>query len=243
MLGIGERHELPTVLLIDDDHISREVIATVLTLHGYTVHTVSDGAASLAMLDAGQCAPQLILMDAQMTGLSGTQLIQELRHRCRASIYAISGSDIPGDLKAAADGFLLKPFGPEALQALVAKNSLPPKVQEPVLPVIQLETLAQFRQIMPEPMVREIYTAVAADLLKRSAALEAAIARSDAAEVRRIGHAIKGGCSMAGAAQVAQLGARIEAESDQLDNSASLLRELASASLDLQRMLEEEFPV
>ena len=40
--------------------------------------------------------------------------------------------------------------------------------------------------------------------------LEAAIAKGDDAEVRRIGHAIKGGCGMAGAIQAARLGALFE---------------------------------
>jgi HPt (histidine-containing phosphotransfer) domain-containing protein len=47
---------------------------------------------------------------------------------------------------------------------------------------------------------------VVADLGKRAQSLEAAIARGDAAEVRRIGHAIKGGCGMAGALQAARIG-------------------------------------
>ena len=33
--------------------VSREVIATVLTLSGYTVHTAADGEESLEMLEAG----------------------------------------------------------------------------------------------------------------------------------------------------------------------------------------------
>ena len=65
-------------------------------------------------------------------------------------------------------------------------------------PVVNAETLAQFRQLMPEAAVRQVYATVAADLKTRSAALETAIAKGDAAEVRRIGHAIKGGCGMAG---------------------------------------------
>ena len=41
MLEIVTRHDLPTLLLIDDDMVSREVMATVLTMSGYTVHTLS----------------------------------------------------------------------------------------------------------------------------------------------------------------------------------------------------------
>ena len=33
------KSDLPVVLLIDDDLVSREVTATVLTMTGYTVHT------------------------------------------------------------------------------------------------------------------------------------------------------------------------------------------------------------
>jgi CheY-like chemotaxis protein len=39
------QNALPLVLLIDDDLVSREVTATVLTMNGYTVHTAEDGAA------------------------------------------------------------------------------------------------------------------------------------------------------------------------------------------------------
>ena len=63
---------------------------------------------------------------------------------------------------------------------------------------------------MPESTVREMYTAVLTDLEKRVSVLETAIAAGDAAEVRRIGHTIKGGCGMAGAMQVARLGALLE---------------------------------
>ncbi|MEI9968146.1 MAG: hypothetical protein WDM87_05785 [Terracidiphilus sp.] len=37
-----ERH-LPVVLLIDDDLVSREVAATVLTMAGFVVHTAVSG--------------------------------------------------------------------------------------------------------------------------------------------------------------------------------------------------------
>jgi len=73
MLDFGGQRDLPTVLLIDDDPISREVAATVLTMSGYTVHTADSGAASLESLAAGTCVPGVILMDAQMPGLGRGQ--------------------------------------------------------------------------------------------------------------------------------------------------------------------------
>jgi len=154
MLDFGSRQNLPTVLLIDDDMVSREVMATVLTLNGYTVHTAEDGDASVALLAAGECRPDVILMDAQMPGLSGTELIAQLRSYTKATIYAISGSHAPESLVSASDGFLLKPFGVEALNRLLeshAEQVLPSSHSSVVadLPVVNEETLAQLRGLMP----------------------------------------------------------------------------------------------
>lgn len=244
MLGIGADRNFPTVLLIDDDMISREVIATLLTLSGYTLHTAVDGAESLKLLATPECNPQVILVDVQMEGLSGLELIEELRSRSKASIYAISGSTPSGEMRAVTDGFLLKPFGPDALQKVLNEHSL--KVAKadvnPSEPVVNSEILAQFRQLMPEASVRQVYATVAADLRKRSAALETAIANGDAEEVRRIGHAIKGGCGMAGVQQASRLGALLESESDQLNNSAGAPRSLQATAERLERMLDVEFP-
>ena len=241
--------ELPVVLLIDDDLVSREVTATLLTMSGYSVHTAENGAAALEMLSAAKFQPEVILMDAQMPGLSGAQLIAELRARSKARIYTISGSNPPPEVSAAADGFLLKPFDAKALQKLFdgQKSEAVLSLLDPNQPVVSAEILAQLRKLMPEPAVRQIYAAIVADLNRRIEALATAIAKGDAAEVRRIGHAIKGGCGMAGALQAAHLGALLEStpldpQDNQLDNSAILLRDLRAAARALERMLEAELP-
>ncbi|HMG87256.1 MAG TPA: response regulator [Terracidiphilus sp.] len=245
MLGIGEKHELATILLIDDDLVSREVIATVLTLHGHMVHSAEDGNQALDMLKTGSVIPGVVLLDTQLPGLSGLELITKLRELGQDEIILISGSTPSDELIAAADGFLLKPFGPEDLQKLLSQHN--PKIDQPQdidseELVINPTTLAQFRQLMTESTVREIYAAVVSDLHKRLAALEKAITEGNREEVRRIGHAIKGGCGMAGAMQAARLGAFFESSSDQLDNCAHALQELYSATQRLERMLEKEFP-
>lgn len=252
MLDLGVRQDQFAVLLIDDDLVSREVTATVLTMNGYTVHTADTGTASLEMLTAGTVTPDLVLMDAQMPGLSGTALIAELRSRCRARIIVLSGSDPSIEIRAAADGFLLKPLEVEALHDLLAHRQSSSSSQaafavSPEAPAISPVTLMQLRQLMPESGVREIYQAIVTDLARRADELAAAIAKGDYAEVRRIGHAIKGGCAMAGALQAARLGALFEACRDdsvgnQSDNSARLLNDLRTATQALQRMLDAGLP-
>ena len=243
MLGIGASRDLPTVLIIDDDMVSREVMATVLTMTGYTIHTAAQGEEAIALLDTETCSPEVILMDAQMPGLNGASLVRELRVRSKASIYAMSGSDVSEDLKRAVDGHLSKPFGPQALQQLMEQHHAPSRVeQEDDVPVIKAETLYQLRRMMPPAAVREIYAAVVEDLDKRATALRRAMASGETQEIRRLGHAIKGGASMAGAMQVSQVGAKLESGGDQLDNVPALLDELKVAEGNLRRMLEAEFP-
>jgi CheY-like chemotaxis protein len=259
--------ELPTLLLIDDDMVSREVMATILTMSGYAVHTAATGAASVQMLTAGDCVPGLILMDAQMPDLSGAALVKELRARSKARLIAISASTPPYDVIAAADGFLLKPFTVDALHRLLeGQESLTAPESDasgdsskhgwnfsfdPAEPVVDPETLRKLREMMPESAVRQIYVAIIEDLRKRLAALEVAIPKGDADEVRRIGHSIKGGCGMAGALQAAHLGKLLESGAlelpdpapgrNQLDNSSSVLNDLRATTRNLERMLEAEF--
>jgi len=244
MLGIGKENDLPTIFLIDDDIVSREVIATVLTLHGHAVHTADNGKAALEMLASGAVSPEVVLVDAQLPGLSGIALLEQLRQLGSATIFLISGSRPADELVAAADGFLMKPFGPEDLQRLLAKSTSksPVRIEDADEPVVNRETLAQFRQIMNPATIREIYVTLVTDLKKRLIALENAIATGNKDEVRRLGHAIKGGCGMAGARQIARLGEFLESKSDQLDNCANALQELYAATGKLERMLEKEFP-
>jgi len=261
MLDFITRQDMPVVLLIDDDMVSREVMATVLTLSGYSVHTAADGDLAVATLASGSCTPDVILMDAQMPGLSGVELIVQLRERSSGKVYVISASTAPDSVTAKADGFLLKPFSPETLAELMGRQAAgehpaPPPGLDPAETVVNRVTLAQLREMMPEAAVKQIYEAIIADLNRRVLGLEAAIARRDWAEARRLGHAIKGGALMAGAVQVARLGELVEFGAlepqkthertkvttpiNQSDNSSVILADLRAAGFNLQRMLDAE---
>jgi CheY-like chemotaxis protein/HPt (histidine-containing phosphotransfer) domain-containing protein len=249
--GIASNRRLPSVLIIDDDMVSREVMATILTMSGYLVQTASGGDESLAVLHAETFHPDVILMDTQMPGLSGTELIGQLRAHTTATIYAISGSHAPDSVIRGVDGFLMKPIGPEALQrvleshATLPRSATPPPgphtVPDTLPPVVDPRVLAQLREMMKESAVREIYAAVVADLNKRRAPLEEALNICDLATVRRIGHSIKGGCSMAGALEAARIGELIEFGVDDLEYIRSLLPLLETATRNLERMLDAEF--
>ena len=253
MFGLTLRSDQVAVLLIDDDLVSREVTATLLTLNGYTVYTAESGAAALELLSTASPAPEIVLMDAQMPGLSGTELIKQMRAQSKARILAISASALPSEVIDATDGFLIKPFDVESMRKVLDRRisqeaaSTAVSMLEPDAPVINIEVLTQLRALMPEPAVRQIYRAIISDLDQRARTLESALARGDMAEASRIGHAIKGGCAMAGASQAARLGALIEkgaltGSGNQLDNGAVLIGDLRAAARALESMLDPELP-
>jgi CheY-like chemotaxis protein len=247
MFDFITQHELPTVLLIDDDMVSREVMATILTMSGYSVHTADGGEQAIQLLAAKAFEPTVILMDVQMPGLSGIALVEQLRASSGARLYVISASNPSDQVRNSADGFLLKPFQPEALTKLIDDHhtlNRPAAVRGLDLTeiIINPETLAQLREMMPEVAVRQIYEAIIADVNKRTLLLEAAITNADWTETRRIGHAIKGGGSMAGALQIARLGELVESGGlvNQSDNKPDIIHDLRAAAANLERMLNAE---
>lgn len=242
MLGIGGERNLPTVLLIDEDMISREVVATLLTMNGYTLHTAADGPAAFQMLESGACRPQVVLVDLSAERHEHAEWVRGLRRRCAAALFAIGQSEPGQELRAAVDGFLKKPLTLDALETLLGgKQSYPLAARIAAEPVIQADTLAQFRQLMPEPTVREIYLAVSADLHKRIPELRAAILQKDSEQIRRIGHAIKGGCGMAGALQAARVGALLEEQGEDLEKASILTGELQGALGRMEDALDVAF--
>jgi CheY-like chemotaxis protein len=248
----------PKLLLVDDDAISREVLSMLFEMHGYPVACAEDGTEAIASVASE--LPEVILMDTQMPGISGLDLIRELRIRTRSKILAISGSEVSAAIREAADGFLLKPIKPEDLDALLAADSETPSEATPATPaipetagapVIDPQVLGKLRKMMPAGAVREIYEAVAADLATRLKHLAAAMEAGNAAEVARIAHTTKGGCSMVGLTEATEAAARLE--SDSLDpgglKSSNLsgtwskeLAQLHSALSALERILSGEFP-
>lgn len=255
MLGIGAQRDLHSVLLIDDDLVSREVLATVLTMGGFSVQTADSGEAALEVLSRGEADIEVILMDARMPTLSGTRLIAELRARSVAVLIAISASNPPDDVREAADGFLKKPFGSQELERFLDRAAPPAKPsRQPtggVEPALSSEKLALLRGMMPEEAVRRVVDTVVSDLGDRIQRLELAFVARDGGEVRRIGHAIKGGCAMAGAEEAAGVGSRIEiygvllesgGGDNHADNGLRLLAQLRDAKARLESMLKTGFP-
>lgn len=111
-----------TILVIEDDRSLREGLALNLGLHGYRVVTARDGDEGLSK--ALDTRPDLLVLDVMLPGLSGLEVLAELRERGRdvpvliLSARGGTGHKVEG-LRLGADDYLGKPFELSELLARV----------------------------------------------------------------------------------------------------------------------------
>jgi CheY-like chemotaxis protein len=83
----ADANALPTtglVLLVDDEELVRSTTAAMLFELGYQVVQAAAGEDALEMLKGGLC-PAFVVSDHLMPGMTGTDLIREVRRRCPSS--------------------------------------------------------------------------------------------------------------------------------------------------------------
>jgi two-component system nitrate/nitrite response regulator NarL len=113
-----------TVLIVDDHPLFRRGVAQLLAMDPeiQVVGEAADQAGALAM--ARQHEPDLILLDLNLKGESGIDILSALKDEDAARrVVMLTVSDAPDDLmhaiRAGADGYLLKDMEPEDLLARV----------------------------------------------------------------------------------------------------------------------------
>ena len=110
-----------TILIVDDEGEIVRLIAEVLADEGYTVRTAQDGPS--AMREVVADPPALLLLDYWMPGMTGADVLQELRTSGFEQLpVVLMSAGTRGDLaqRSGATAFLSKPFDINALVACVA---------------------------------------------------------------------------------------------------------------------------
>ena len=115
----------PLVLIVDDDEFVRRVERAVLLRAGYRVEEAPSGAHALTLIKAG-LAPDLVLLDLVMPGLSGEEFVERIRTlRWSQKVLFVTGyaerfKRLPASIKREELVFLDKPFRSAALLDAVA---------------------------------------------------------------------------------------------------------------------------
>lgn len=109
------------ILVIDDDHELRGIVAFALRNAGYLACEAADGARGLELLRAEQ--PRLVVLDLNLGKEDGLELLPRLRAESRAPVLILSvrsgEEDLVRGLDLGADDYLTKPFSPRTLLARV----------------------------------------------------------------------------------------------------------------------------
>jgi two-component system cell cycle response regulator DivK len=121
------------ILVVEDDEKSRRLLVDVLGYHGYDVCAAESGEQGLR--DARDRAPDAALLDIQLPGISGFDVLAELRSwsdRTRLPVVAVTASVMDHDrrkiLAAGFDAYVSKPVNIRellhTLGALLAEEPL-----------------------------------------------------------------------------------------------------------------------
>ena len=109
-----------SVLIVDDDQAVLSMLYKVIQSNGLLADTASTGEECLKMV--GEKNYDLLLLDINLAGLDGFQVVQQLRNRgFKIPIILVSGRKEDYDtlygLDIGADDYITKPFNPVTLAA------------------------------------------------------------------------------------------------------------------------------
>jgi DNA-binding response OmpR family regulator len=110
-----------TVLVVEDSPAVRELVSTLLERAGYRVLGEADGEAALARFSSSR--PDVVLLDVNLPGMSGWQVLTRLRERSGVPIAMLTGlADDTSKVRAlnnGADDYLVKSASSAELVARV----------------------------------------------------------------------------------------------------------------------------
>src|SRR5256885_3394621 len=114
------------ILVVDDDAVSRKILAQLLASAGYECRECDDGTEALELMRAQQ--PSLLLLDFELPGLNGAELLKRLRSDADPAVAQIPTIMLTGHgseesevrcLQAGADDFVTKPVNAAVLRARI----------------------------------------------------------------------------------------------------------------------------
>ena len=114
------------ILIVEDDEKSRRLLTDVLAFHGYDVAATENG--EEALRNALTRKPDLALLDIQLPGISGFEVLMSLRKaqrgEARYPVVAVTASVMEQDrrkiLAAGFDAFVSKPVNIRELLDLLS---------------------------------------------------------------------------------------------------------------------------
>jgi DNA-binding response OmpR family regulator len=112
---------IPTVLVVDDEPIVRDVVVKYLEREGYRTLAAGDGDSARELIEREP--PSLVVLDLMLPGMDGLALCRWIRGRSDLPIIMLTAlgeeSDRIVGLELGADDYVTKPFSPRELAVRV----------------------------------------------------------------------------------------------------------------------------
>jgi DNA-binding response OmpR family regulator len=126
---------MPTILIVDDEPIVREVVSDYLRKDGFVVESAADGPEALSRFAASR--PDLVLLDLMLPGIDGLEVCRRFRAQSNVPIIMVTAKGEETDtiigLGVGADDYVAKPFSPRELvarvKAVLRRAATPPPVE------------------------------------------------------------------------------------------------------------------
>ena len=125
----GSNMSAKKVLVVDDNEDIRNLISIILTGESYEVLAVETGTQALEIYT--EFKPDLILLDIMMPGISGFEVLEQIRDIRSAKLNSVPivmitakslTDDIDKAIKLGATSYIVKPFRAESLKQKVLEN-------------------------------------------------------------------------------------------------------------------------
>jgi len=114
---------MATILVVDDSNLSRKTSRRILEAGGHRVIEESDGLAALERFALDR--PQVVLLDVTMVGMSGLDVLRQLRAIDPAACVVMATADVQSSTRelamaGGASGFVTKPLAGSVVLAAIA---------------------------------------------------------------------------------------------------------------------------
>ena len=116
----------PTILVVDDDALVLQTVASMLREVGYSCLTAESYHRALALLKEHSSELQLVLLDSVMPGMDGPRLLEQMK-KVRRDLIVVgftggSPEQIEALLMAGATRVLRKPIDPRSLKEAIDRS-------------------------------------------------------------------------------------------------------------------------
>jgi len=230
---------VPSILLVDDNHINQKVAGEILKYANCEVDTVSDGQSAINKVAYGKYY-DLVLMDVQMPGMDGieaTQHIKRLTLNRIPPIIAMTAYSMAEDkskfIDSGMDDYVSKPIRAEILLAKIkewiskqlpdlqnftTKSETPKTKSEsgkvPINSVPEIivdeKIMASLRNLGGEDLVQETYAELIPESYEQITLSIEAAKTQDLAIIKRELHTLKGNSGTLGVLKISKLAEIIE---------------------------------